>query len=315
MAKKRQGAKKTSGVGALGFTLLALIFTASTAFFLSQLLKDSKIDSIPMKSVVVAAKDIQASDLLKSNFFKVVKLPINAIPEEAFRKIDQLFPEGENSRARVLISKVYRNEIILPQRLSDPKQGTGFASRVKHGYRGFSIEVDRRITRANLIYPGAFVDVLTTMRRPDTRDSITKLVVQGVEVLAVNGITEPEELRASIASKKGRSSNDVITLHVDPDQGESLTLASREGEVDVLLRNTNDTAIIDMQGISSSELTKSDLPEEDVAQKGKSAKKKRMGRRRRNRFRKSAQRSREPRQSRSRSGSGQRGTTTIELSQ
>lgn len=134
-------------------------------------------------------------------------------------------------------------------------------------------------------------------------------------MLAVNGITEPEELRASIMSKKGRSSNDVVTLLVNPDDGEALTLASREGEVDVLLRNTNDTAIIDMQGISSSELIKSDLPEDEDVQKGKDAKKKRMGRRRRNRFRKSAQRSREPRKRRSRGGSGQRGTTTIELSQ
>jgi Flp pilus assembly protein CpaB len=130
MARKGSTSKKSSGIGALGFTFLALIFTSATAFFLSQMMDSKKFQSVPMKSVVVAIKDISASDLLKKSYFKVVKLPINHIPENAFESLEDLFPEDKINKPRVLINKIYKNEVVLPQRLSDPKQGTGFASLV-----------------------------------------------------------------------------------------------------------------------------------------------------------------------------------------
>lgn len=283
MARKSSGSRSSS-FGAFGFTLIALILTGCTAFFLARVLKGKNIDMTPRKSVVVAKKDIKASIKLKREFFKVVKLPLDALPKNHYSSIDQIFPKDSN-KTRVLVSNLYKNEVLSSNRVSDPKRGTGFASLVAQDYRALSLEVDGRTTRANVVYPGAYVDVLTTMRRSDSRDSITRLVVQGVRVLAVNGISEVAELEAAIRKSKKRSRTDVLTILVRPDQGEALTLAANEGKINVLLRNTNDRESIDTQGVTTKELTSTGDEEKDEASKQKSRGRSRASR---NRFRRSS---------------------------
>jgi pilus assembly protein CpaB len=305
MARKSSGSR-SSGFGAIGFTLIAFIFTGLTAFFLAQVLKGKNINATPMRTVVVAARDIKASERVKSDYFREVRLPIGAIPTGAYRSISQLFPPSSTSKPRVLVNAVYENEVILPQRLSDPKRGTGFASLVAKDFRALSLEVDSRTTRSNVVYPGALVDILTTMRRIEQRDSVTRLVVQGVKVLAVNGISDAAELDESIKKSKKKLRKDVLTILVNPDQGEALTLASNEGKIDVLLRNTQDLGSIDTQGVTSKELTATE-EEEEVKPKGA---KKRRSRTTRNRFRRSAQ----PRNKRKQSGRrGKSSATTLEF--
>ena len=283
MARKSSGSRSSS-FGAFGFTLIALILTGCTAFFLARVLKGKNIDMTPRKSVVVAKKDIKASIKLKREFFKVVKLPLDALPKNHYSSIDQIFPKDSN-KTRVLVSNLYKNEVLSSNRVSDPKRGTGFASLVAQDYRALSLEVDGRTTRANVVYPGAYVDVLTTMRRSDSRDSITRLVVQGVRVLAVNGISEVAELEAAVRKSKKRSRTDVLTILVRPDQGEALTLAANEGKINVLLRNTNDRESIDTQGVTTKELTSTGDEEKDEASKQKSRGRSRASR---NRFRRSS---------------------------
>ena len=301
MARKSSGSR-SSGLGAIGFTLIALVFTGSTAFFLSQVLKGKNISATPMRTTVVAARDIKASEMIKKEFFKEVRLPLGVIPSGAYNSISQLFPPSSNTKPRVVVNAVYENEVILPQRLSDPKRGTGFASLVAKDFRALSLEVDSRTTRSNVVYPGAVVDILTTMRRIEQRDSVTRLVVQGVKVLAVNGISDAAELDESIRNSKKRARKDVLTILVNPDQGEALTLASNEGKIDVLLRNTQDLGSIDTQGVTTKELTTTEANEEEQNQKSK-----KQGKRRskaaRNRFRRSAQ-------PRSRRNSGRRGKSS-----
>ena len=286
MARKSSGSR-SSGLGAIGFTLIALIFTGSTAFFLSQVLKGKNINATPMRTTVVAARDIKASEMIKEEYFKEVRLPLGAIPSGAYNSISQLFPPSSSTKPRVLVNAVYENEVILPQRLSDPKRGTGFASLVAKDFRALSLEVDSRTTRSNVVYPGAVVDILTTMRRMEQRDSVTRLVVQGVKVLAVNGISDAAELDESMRKSKKRARKDVLTILVNPDQGEALTLAANEGKIDVLLRNTQDLGSIDTQGVTSKELTTTEASEEEAPKTKKRGK--RRSRAARNRFRRSAQ--------------------------
>lgn len=299
MAKKSRG-YKSSRFGAIGFTFLALMLTGLTAFLLAQVLKKQNISATPMKRVVVAKQDIKASELIKPEYFKEVRMPMNAIPGGYYSSIDQLFTD--RSKPRVFVNAVYENEVILPQRLSDPKRGTGFASLVSRDFRALSLEVDGRTTRANVVYPGAYVDILTTMKRIDSKDFLTRLVVQGVKVLAVNGISDSAELEEVKRKSKRRSRRDVLTILVTPDQGEALTLAANEGKIDVLLRNANDEGSIETEGVTTKELTVT-AGEEPEVKKGK-------GRRRsRNRFRRRVK-SRDRSSDRSRKGSS---TTTIEF--
>jgi pilus assembly protein CpaB len=295
-------------MGALGFTLLALVFTGSTAFFLAQVLSGPQYQAQATKSVVVAARDLSASMKLKKIDFKEVKLPLGAVPDGAFKSIKELFSKGDELD-RVLTSKAYRGEVIMRQRLSDSKQGTAFASLIGTERRGFPLTVEGSAARANLVYPGASIDVLVTMKRPETQDYITKLAVQNVRVLAVNGITEPEELRELVSKKKSssRNSNDVLTLAVNPDEGERLALATREGKVDVLLRNVNDPTLVDTNGVTTKELTKSDIDEPEEATPTKKSKS--SSRRRRSSYRVRTRSESAPRRATTSGG----GSRTLEL--
>lgn len=281
-----RSAKRGGGAGVLGFSLLALIFTGSTAFFLAKALKGPQFSAQSSRKVLIAARDLRASTTLNRSDFKLVSIPVVAIPEGAIKTFEQLFPNESNVAPQVLTSKAYQGEVILTQHLSDSKQGTGFASLIGPEMRAFPLIVDSEATRANLVYPGASIDVLVTMQRPESRDVITKLAVQNVKVLAVNGITEPEELREQISARKkaNRGKRDVLTLAVNPDQGERLALATREGKVDVLLRNVNDPLLIDTNGVTLSELTKSDL-EDDVNAQQEAPKPKRSTQAQRTRYR------------------------------
>ncbi|MAD60596.1 MAG: Flp pilus assembly protein CpaB [Myxococcales bacterium] len=308
MARKSSGSR-SSGLGAIGFTLIALVFTGSTAFFLSQVLKGKNISATPMRTTVVAARDIKASEMIKKEFFKEVRLPLGIIPNGAYNSISQLFPPSSNVKPRVVVNAVYENEVILPQRLSDPKRGTGFASLVAKEFRALSLEVDSRTTRSNVVYPGAVVDILTTMRRVEQRDSVTRLVVQGVKVLAVNGISDAAELDESMRKSKKRARKDVLTILVNPDQGEALTLASNEGKIDVLLRNTQDIGSIDTQGVTTKELTTTEANEEEQNQKTKRQGKRRRSKAARNRFRRSSQ----PKSRRNNGRRGKSSSATLEF--
>lgn len=266
MARKSAGSR-SSGIGAIGFTFIALLLTGSTAFFLAQVLKGQQIDVTPMKSVVVASRDIKASIEIKPEYFKVVKMPVDAIPEGSFNSVKQIFPPSRANKPQVLVSNLYAKEIVSKFRISDPKRGTGFASLVPEGFRAFTLRVDSSTTRASVVYPGAFVDVLSTMRRDDSKGSITRLAVQNVQVIAVNGIQDVTELQDDIKNSKRRARTDVLTILVNPDQGEALTLAANEGTINVLLRNSNDQGSINTQGVTTSELTTTS--DEDAARADK----------------------------------------------
>ena len=171
------------------------------------------------------------------------------------------------------------------------------------GFRAFTLRVDSSTTRASVAYPGAFVDVLSTMRRDDSKGSITRLAVQNVQVIAVNGIQDVTELQDDLQNSKRRSRTDVLTILVNPDQGEALTLAANEGKINVLLRNSNDQGSINTQGVTTNELTTTS--DEDQARAGKRG----NGAAARSRFRRSFRKRTRSKRSQQSEPSNQRGST------
>lgn len=245
-----KGAAKASRLGALGFTLVALILSIVTAVLLSQMIGSSKYATEPLKPVVVAKVDIPASKRLNDELLTVVEWPQSAIPEGAFSALDQLL----GVKARVPVGKIYKGEPIIKQRLAESGRGTGMASLVPANYRGFPVPVDSWIADARLVYPGAKVDVMTTITNKIDRRTYTKLVLQHVPVLAVDGQVDTDALVDDEKKKRNTLGKSVVTLLVTPEQGESLALASREGKVDLLLRNSRDEGVVETLGVDPLDL-------------------------------------------------------------
>ncbi|MCA9528008.1 MAG: Flp pilus assembly protein CpaB [Myxococcales bacterium] len=260
----RKGAARASKVGALGFTLLALVLTIITALLLSQMMGGSQYNTEPVKPVVVASKDVPASERINEDHLKVVQWPESSVPAGAFSSLDEIL--GPNPR--VPVSTIFAGEPVLKQRLASPSQGTGMASLVQQGYRGFPVPVDSWVAEARLVYPGAMVDVLTTINQQAERRTYTKMVLQRVPVLAVDGAVDSAELAAREEKSKANGGGGtggrkaVVTLLVTPEQGELLALASREGQVDLALRNARDDSVVETMGVDPYMLLGQADPEE-----------------------------------------------------
>lgn len=249
----RTAGARASRFGALGFTFLALVLTVLTAFLLAHFIGSSKYANEPLTEVVVAAADIPASERIKEEHLRVVKWPQSTIPEGAFSSVDEVL----GPKPSVPTNKILKGEPILKRRLADAKLGTGMASLVPLQLRAFPVPIDNWIAEARLVYPGAVVDVLTTISTPGDRRVSTKLVLQAIKVLAVNGSVDPSDAIESdenASSRRGGISKAVVTLLVNPEQAEALALASREGKIDVMLRNAGDKGIVETMGIDPPEL-------------------------------------------------------------
>jgi pilus assembly protein CpaB len=88
---------------------------------------------------------------------------------------------------------------------------------------------------AGFVLPGTRVDVLVTVEQDETEDeiSVTKLVLQNVQVLAAG-----ESIQKDDEGKPQKVT--VITLLVNPEDAEKLTLAATEGQIQLALRNVLD---------------------------------------------------------------------------
>jgi pilus assembly protein CpaB len=85
--------------------------------------------------------------------------------------------------------------------------------------------------------PGTLVDIVVTIVPPDTskqRERISKIVLQNIKVLASGqNIDKPKNEKETERVK-------AVTLQVTPEQAEKLALASSEGRLQLVMRNSVD---------------------------------------------------------------------------
>jgi pilus assembly protein CpaB len=99
--------------------------------------------------------------------------------------------------------------------------------------RAVTVRVTEVVGVAGFVLPGMRVDILLTGKPPDSFDVVTTTVLQNITVLSAGQTYQPDA--------KGQAINaSTVTLLVSPDQAETLTLASQEGRIQLVLRNGSD---------------------------------------------------------------------------
>ncbi|HEV2884905.1 MAG TPA: Flp pilus assembly protein CpaB, partial [Pyrinomonadaceae bacterium] len=112
-------------------------------------------------------------------------------------------------------------------------------------------KVDDVVGISGFIMPGTLVDVVVVIdpeQRAGMQDPISKIVLQNIKVLA-NGqnIDKPEDQREANSVK-------AVTLLVTPEQAEKLALASSEGKLQLVMRNSIDQGDEQTSGIDKRRL-------------------------------------------------------------
>jgi pilus assembly protein CpaB len=184
-----------------------------------------------LSNVVVAKTEIPVGSRIIAEWLEVAQFPRNYTPEGAFRKID------ENLIGRVAVTRIAAREPITESRLAPVGSAGGLSSVIPEGFRAMTVKVDDVVGVSGFIMPGTLVDVVVVISPPQgagQQDRVSKIVLQNIKVLASGqNIDKPKNEKEAERVKS-------VTLQVTPEQAEKLALASTEGQLQLVMRNSVD---------------------------------------------------------------------------
>ena len=199
-----------------------------------------KAESTDQKDLVVATRPLGVGWMIKPADVKIAKVPTEGFPKGAFNKVEDVLD-------RPVISNVLLDEPILEGRLAAKGSGLGLAPTIPVGMRAVTVRVNDVAGIAGFVLPGMKVDVLVTGHPPNGEGTMTTTCLQNMLVLSA-GTTMPPDPRGQTIQAP------TVTLLVDPEQAETLTLANSEGRIQLVLRNSSDQTIEKTSGRFVSEL-------------------------------------------------------------
>ena len=226
------------------FLVLLLALTAGGALALgtynyvsSNSQGGSTASAIASKQVVVAASDLPLGSELTADDVKVIDWPASSVPADAISDPKEVVGRG-------LVMPVVQFEPILPLKLASKEAGAGLPPVIPPGLRAVSVRVNEVIGVAGYVVPGTRVDVLTTINPGQQQTTMTsKVILTDVQVLAAGTKLD------NTADKDKPVPVSVVTLLVNPDEAERLTLASSEGKIQLALRNPLDRSAPATRGV------------------------------------------------------------------
>ena len=202
----------------------------------------TKTVSIPTQAVVVAASDLDIGTELSRADIRIIDWPANAVPAGAFS-------DPKDVMGRGIVLPIIQNEPILPMKLASKEAGSGLPPAIPPGLRAVSVRVNEVIGVAGYVLPGTRVDVVATVSPTGQNNDMTsKVVLTNVQVLAAGTKIERD------TDKNKPMAVSVVTLLVDPEEAERLTLASTEGKIQLALRNPLDQGAPTTPGVKTSGL-------------------------------------------------------------
>ena len=214
------------------FIVLALALTAGGALAFATYnyvqTPAAVAEAVPTRPVVVAAANMDVGAELKRDDLRVIQWPAGSVPEQAFGDPKEVIGRG-------LVMAIVQNEPILPNKLASKEAGAGLPPIIPPGLRAVSVRVNEVIGVAGYVTPGTRVDVVATVSPTQQHQDMTaKVILTNVQVLAAGTKIE----RDSEGDKPVPVN--VVTLLVNPEEAERLTLASNEGKIQLALRNPLD---------------------------------------------------------------------------
>jgi len=193
----------------------------------------------PAMNLVVADHPLQVGARLDVSDLRTIPWPGSEPIAGAFQRINDCI-------GRAVITPMAENEPILEAKLAPREAGAGLPATIPEGMRALSVAVNDVIGVAGFVIPGTMVDVLVTGILPGKQtgpaNNITRTILENVRVLASGQKVEQD--------RNGKPQTvPVITLLVSPEDADKLAMASTEGKIQLALRNTVDTKIVNPQPV------------------------------------------------------------------
>ena len=242
--------------------LAAVAFGLIAAVSVSQYLARAQAYTKNLGQVVVAKVEIPVGSRIIAEQLTVAQFPRNVIPEGAISSMEKLVD-------RVAIVRIGPREPVTENRLAPVGAAGGLSSVIPEGYRAMTVKVDEVVGVSGFIMPGTLVDIVVVTQPPKAtgqEEMISKIVLQNIKVLASGqNIDKPKNDREVERSVR------AVTLQVLPEQAEKLALASSEGRLQLVMRNSVDQGDEVTPGANKSSLLSGErampVPEPGLANK------------------------------------------------
>ena len=190
---------------------------------------------IPMRSVVVAAKDLPEGTSLGADVLTVREWPAAEVPEGAFSRRDSVL-------GRVLVTPLFTGDVLLPGKLAPIGVGPGLEVKVPRGKRAMAVRINDVAGISGLIQPNSRVDVVVMMRQGSgTPTPVAKVFMEDLRVLSVGTTVQRDAAGRSIDAT-------TAALEVTPEQAERLAFAATEGSIQLVLRGFGDSESVRTEG-------------------------------------------------------------------
>jgi pilus assembly protein CpaB len=242
----------------LTILLVALMIAGICTFLVLRLVggRIAASKQVPTVRVVAAVSDVKLGSVLNSTDLTTIEITGSA-PKGALLK-------PEDAIGRGVIAEIYQGEPILESRLASRGSGGGLASTIPEGMRACAVRVDEVVGVAGFVTPGQRVDVVATGLRagtgggaiggigvPSTGSWTARTILQNIQVLSAG-----TDIQKDAEGKPHQVQ--VVNLLVTPDQAETLSLATNQLHIQLVLRNPLDTKITKVHGTAMSSILSDD---------------------------------------------------------
>ncbi|KPJ59849.1 MAG: hypothetical protein AMJ46_09470 [Latescibacteria bacterium DG_63] len=210
--------------------ILAVIFglLASVAIYryLAQYDRVIKEKRIATQPVVVASSELAFGSVLTDENIEAANWPVEIVPAGAVASTGELV-------GRVVRTPLSAGEPVLESKLAPVGMDRGLPMRVPVGMRAMTVPVNVVSGVSGFVLPDTKVDVVVTIRPETKKESVAKLVLQNLSVLAADQKLEDNDGRPMTVQS--------VTLLVTPSEAEKLALAANLGDIQLVLRSPADS--------------------------------------------------------------------------
>jgi len=227
----------------LTILLIAFVIAGVCTVLIAHLVRNQSAARQPVTTLVVAAKsDIKLGNVLTAD--NITTLGITGTPpKEAI-----LEKNMKSLIGRGVVSDLYEGEPIIESRLALPGSGGGLAATIPLGMRACAVKVDDVVNVSGFVTPGMRVDVLISGIPPGEQNSNqgteSRTLLQNIKVLSAGTDLEKDT--------QGKPKQvQVVNLLVTPEQAETLSLASNQVTIRLVLRNPTDTKVDPVPGTAT----------------------------------------------------------------
>ena len=189
---------------------------------------------VPTTEVYVLNEALRYGQRLTKENVRLVRWPVDAIPEGAFTTEDALFPPGVTA-LRSVTRAMDRGEAVLSTKVTEPGEDAGVGARLAAGMRAFALRVDVASGVSGFVRPGDRVDVYWTGSPPGGEGGeITKLIDANVRIIAIDQTADEDQNSPLVAR--------TVTVEATPQQVAALAQAQATGRLQLSRVGADDTS-------------------------------------------------------------------------